>query len=104
MARKANTAKSQPTAKKQNRLVRYLRETRAELRQVSWPSRQEAFSLTRIVVAVTVSMAIILGLLDWLFREELRLLLEGNLIATIVAVVSVVAVVAVFAIAGRQKA
>ena len=104
MARKASTTKSQSTAKKQNRLVRYLRGTRGELRKVSWPSRQEALSLTRIVVIVTGSMAIVLGLLDRLFQEELRLLLEGNVAAMIGAVVAVIAVVAIFAVAGRQKA
>jgi preprotein translocase subunit SecE len=104
MARKTKTKKSQPPLRKQNRLVRYLRDTRAELRKVSWPSRQEALSLTRIVLIVTISMAVILGLLDWLFRQELRLLLEGNLIATMAAIVAVIAVISIFAVAGRRKA
>lgn len=59
--------------KQENRLVRYFRETRAELRKVHWPTRNEARNLTLIVLAVTVAMTIFLGLIIdplalWLFR------------------------------------
>ena len=50
-----------------NRFFRYLRETYFELRRVSWPTRSEALNLTGIVIAVTTLLAIILGLMDWLF-------------------------------------
>jgi preprotein translocase subunit SecE len=52
--------------KKENRLVRYFKQTRAELRKVTWPARDEAIRLTAIVLAVTVAMAAFLGLLDYL--------------------------------------
>jgi preprotein translocase subunit SecE len=58
-----------------NRLVRYLRETYYELKRVSWPSRSEAVNLTVIVVAVTSFMAIILGLMDWVFSWAFGLFL-----------------------------
>ncbi len=59
--------------KQENRLVRYFRDTRAELRKVHWPTRNEARNLTLIVLGVTVAMTIFLGLLVdplalWLFR------------------------------------
>jgi preprotein translocase subunit SecE len=38
-----------------------------ELRKVSWPTRREALSLTRVVVIVMVIMAAVLGSLDFLF-------------------------------------
>ncbi|MGD2176511.1 MAG: preprotein translocase subunit SecE, partial [Anaerolineae bacterium] len=69
-----------------NALTRYLRDTRAELSKVHWPSRQEAENLTKIVLAVTVSMALSLGLLDWLFSIEFLGLITGNPIAIGVAV------------------
>ena len=51
-----------------NRLVRYFKETRAELRKVHWPTRKEARNLTLIVLAVTVLMGVFLGvILDSLF-------------------------------------
>ena len=51
-------------------IVRYFRETRAELRKVSWPTRQTAWHLTLIVLGATVAMAIVLGVFaDTLFYE-----------------------------------
>jgi preprotein translocase subunit SecE len=50
-----------------NAIQRLFRETIAELRKVSWPTRQEAVALTRIVLIVMIIMAIILGGLDWAF-------------------------------------
>lgn len=55
--------------KRENRIVQYFKETRAELRKVTWPTRQEALNLTAIVLAVTVFMAALLGLLDFLFAK-----------------------------------
>lgn len=47
-----------------NPIVRYLRETRAEIAKVTWPTREEWLRLSAIVLAVTVVMALILGLAD----------------------------------------
>lgn len=47
-----------------NPAVRYLRETRAELAKVTWPTRKEWLRLSAIVLAVTVIMAFILGAAD----------------------------------------
>jgi len=54
------------TEKKENAVTRFYRETVGELRKVSWPTRQEAFSLTRVVLGVLVVMALFLGLVDWI--------------------------------------
>lgn len=61
--------------KRENRVVRYFKETRAELRKVTWPTRQEALNLTGIVLAVTIFMAALLGLLDFLFAKLFALFL-----------------------------
>jgi preprotein translocase subunit SecE len=63
------------TAKRENRLVRYLKETRVELGKVSWPSRQETINLTLIVLAVTTFMAALLGFLDYLFAQIFALVI-----------------------------
>jgi preprotein translocase subunit SecE len=65
----AKSAVDKRTEKKtgENRFFSYLRETYYELRRVSWPTRSEALNLTGIVIAVTTLLAIILGLMDWLF-------------------------------------
>ena len=63
------------TAKKENVVIKYLKETRAELKKVNWPSRQEATNLTLIVMAVTTLMAVLLGLIDRLFAWLFELIL-----------------------------
>jgi preprotein translocase subunit SecE len=69
-------AKSVSEKKKgDNRVVRYFRETWFELRRVSWPTRSEAANLTLIVIAVTSALAIILGIMDWLFSTAFGLFL-----------------------------
>ena len=51
------------------RLRRFFRETLGELRKVSWPTPQEAWQLTKIVLLVMLVMAILLGGLDFVFSE-----------------------------------
>lgn len=63
------------TTKKENAVIRYLKETRAELKKVSWPSRQEATNLSLIVIAVTAFMALLLGLIDYIFAKLFELIL-----------------------------
>ncbi|NLG52310.1 MAG: preprotein translocase subunit SecE [Chloroflexi bacterium] len=67
-SRRSKTTKPAP-AKKENRIVRYFKEVRAELHKVAWPSRREATNLTAIVLAVTTVMSIGLGLVDWIFSQ-----------------------------------
>lgn len=59
-----------------NAIVRYFRETRGELRKVTWPTRQESQRLTAIVLGVTAVMAIFLGLLDFIFSRSIQTLVE----------------------------
>lgn len=57
---------------KENRIARYIRETRAELRKVVWPTREEAVNLTIIVVAAILAMSIFLGAIDYVLTVILR--------------------------------
>jgi preprotein translocase subunit SecE len=61
--------------RKENRIVEYFRETRAELRKVVWPTREEATNLTIIVVSTIVAMSIFFGAIDYLLSQTVRLLL-----------------------------
>lgn len=60
----------------ENALARYLRETRGELRKVTWPTRQESQRLTAIVLGVTVAMALFLGILDFIFSRGVQALVR----------------------------
>ncbi|MCX7681567.1 MAG: preprotein translocase subunit SecE [Anaerolineae bacterium] len=96
--------KQKKQEKQENAIIRYLRETRAELRKVHWPSRQEAWSLTKVVLAVTVGMAIFLGTLDALFSLELQGLISGNAIAIGVAFLVTVGGIITVVFLNRQQA
>jgi len=85
-----------------NAVTQYLRDTRAELRKVHWPSRQEAENLTKIVLGVTVSMAIFMGLLDWLFSIEILGLITSDPVAIGVAIFAVLASAVTAVIINRQ--
>ena len=61
--------------RKENRVVQYLRETRAELRKVVWPTREEAANLTGIVVLTIIVMSAFFGVIDYLFQSLFRFLL-----------------------------
>ncbi len=54
-------------------IVRFYRETTGELRKVTWPTREEAWNLTVIVLVVLVIMALFLGLIDLVGAELLNL-------------------------------
>ena len=58
-----------------NRLVRYFRETWFELKKVSWPSRREGFNLTLMVIVVTTFLSIILAVIDFGFEKLVSLIL-----------------------------
>jgi preprotein translocase subunit SecE len=59
-----------------NRIQTFFRETIGELRKVNWPTRQEAWNLTKVVLVVMFSMSIFLGALDFLFSRMFGLILR----------------------------
>ena len=76
VSEKASVSKAE-TEKKPNRVAEYLREARAELRRVTWPTREEALNLTWIVLVVTVVMAILLWLLGNMFSSVIGQILTS---------------------------
>lgn len=59
-------------------LREYLRGVQDELDKVAWPTREEMYRLTRIVLAVTVSASIFLGILAFLFTQLFAYGLRNN--------------------------
>lgn len=73
----ANTKRAKQSSGEANPVVRYFRETRGELRKVTWPTREEAWRLTLIVLGVTAAMAIFLGvILDAAFSSTIQFLIR----------------------------
>jgi preprotein translocase SecE subunit len=72
-------------------LTTYFRGVYSEMQKVTWPTRDETFNLTRIVLAVTIAFAVSLGLIDtfytWWFREGVEDTVLFLLIGAIVAAI-----------------
>ncbi len=54
------------------KLIKFLRDTRAELTHVNWPSRQHTILFTVVVILVSVIVGYLLGGFDFLFKLGLR--------------------------------
>ncbi|HHV53923.1 MAG TPA: preprotein translocase subunit SecE [Firmicutes bacterium] len=56
------------------RTGRFLREVRAEFRKVTWPTKKEVTTYTAVVLALSLIVAVFLGLLDFGFNAIFTLL------------------------------
>jgi preprotein translocase subunit SecE len=48
------------------KIILFFQESYAELRKVTWPSRDEALASTRVVLISTIIIALMLGLVDFI--------------------------------------
>lgn len=69
-------AKEKQKERRENALVRTFRETRAELRKVVWPTREETIRLTIVVIAVSATIGFILFIGDSIFLALYTLLVD----------------------------
>jgi preprotein translocase subunit SecE len=60
----SSARRSRTGRRKENTIMRYFRQTWAELKKVRWPTRRELTNLSLIVLAVTVAMSVFLGVAD----------------------------------------
>jgi preprotein translocase subunit SecE len=61
-----------------NWLISYVREARAELTKVTWPTRQQAVRLSIAVIVFSVAFAALIAALDYVFSLVLqKLILKG---------------------------
>jgi len=69
---------AQETVAKVNtsRFKKFLREVKAELKKVSWPTKQELLSNTGIVFIAVVIVVILIWVMDATFAELLRLIIK----------------------------
>lgn len=62
--------------KPDNALVRYFKDTRAEVAKVTWPTREEGLRLTWVVLVVTTVSAVVLFGVDSFFSLLIALFLQ----------------------------
>jgi len=53
----------------------YIKETRAELKHVSWPTRRQATVFTVVVIVISLVTAAYLGAFDYVFTALLKLVI-----------------------------
>jgi preprotein translocase subunit SecE len=63
--------------KEENRLVRYFRDTRAEIAKVTWPTREQGLRLSAIVLLITAVSTVVLFGIDSLFGSLIGFLLQN---------------------------
>ncbi|MSR73377.1 preprotein translocase subunit SecE [Candidatus Parcubacteria bacterium] len=54
------------------KIVDYIKETRVELKHVSWPTRRQTVIFTIIVILISLSVAFFLGFFDFIFTKFLE--------------------------------
>ncbi len=58
-------------------LTKYFKATAAEMKQVSWPTQQQALFYTALVVAISAVVALYVGAFDFLFGEIINLVVNN---------------------------
>ncbi len=56
--------------------IQYLKDTRSELNHVAWPTRIQTVIYTVLVIALSIFVALYLGLFDFLFTTGLARVIE----------------------------
>ncbi len=69
---------AEANAKKQNKVVRFFKEIKSELKKVTWPTKKQVLNNTLIVIAVVVIIGIIIAIFDAIFQWGLFKLLLGR--------------------------
>jgi preprotein translocase subunit SecE len=57
-------------------LIRYLRESKEEMKKVTWPSKQDTIKYTILVVVLSIVIAAFFGGFDWLLNLGLENLIK----------------------------
>ena len=63
-------------ADKKNRLMKFFRETKSEMKKVSWPSKDQLIRNTVVILAFVIIMTIVLSLVDFGFERLLSLIVK----------------------------
>lgn len=65
-----------PAPQSGNRLISYVKESQAELKKVTWPTKRETLVYTTLVIAISVAVAAFLALADYLLTIGLEQILK----------------------------
>ncbi len=58
------------------KVIQFFKESKAELKKVVWPTKEDVISSIKVVIISTIIVALVLGLLDLGFTELFRILMK----------------------------
>jgi preprotein translocase subunit SecE len=59
-------------SKVMNKIIQFLKDARAELMKVNWPTKQQTINYTLAVIGISIAVAVFLGGLDYFFEYILK--------------------------------
>ena len=59
---------AEANAKKQNKIVKFFKEVKSEMKKVVWPSKKQLVNNTLIVIAVVAIIGVIIAIFDAIFQ------------------------------------
>lgn len=60
-----------------NRLIKYISDTSAEMRQVSWPTQNQAMLYTALVIGISIVVSMFVGAFDYVFSQGMSTLVNN---------------------------
>ena len=69
-------AENKNTAVKKNKAFKFFRETKSEMKKVSWPSKGQLFHNTIVILSFVIIMTVILFLFDMGFEKLLSFIIK----------------------------
>lgn len=55
-----------------NKIISFIKEAKAELMKVNWPTKKQTINYTLVVVLLSLVVSVFLGSLDYLFSSILK--------------------------------
>ncbi|MCD5381672.1 MAG: preprotein translocase subunit SecE [Candidatus Pacebacteria bacterium] len=59
-----------------DKLIKYFKDTAAELKQVSWPTQQQALIYTALVIGISAIVSLFVGAFDYAFSQGINFIVN----------------------------
>ncbi|MFA5000317.1 MAG: preprotein translocase subunit SecE [Patescibacteria group bacterium] len=59
-----------------SKLTNYVKESVAEMKKVTWPTKKETYNYTLLVIGISIGTALFLGALDFIFTTGFQFIIN----------------------------
>ncbi len=59
------------------KIIAFLRESKSELKKVNWPSKEEVFTSTRVVIISILVIAAVIAIVDYIIKTVVFAIIGG---------------------------